>query len=254
MVPVFHELSTTVELPSPPLNIYFANMKGGSTMKRVLPYIVLFLLFFCLTPAYGQSNCPVYTFRKIADTDTPVPGGNGGTFDGLKLSMPAVDGLRVAFRGEGGGEEGVFVGDGQTLSPMAVVGDPLSGGGAITDISRDFAYSGDVMNIIAIPSNGVRGIYNIDATGSSNINGYGNWDLGADRANFCRRIMLQNGIRTSQIKEVRSYADTKPLDDEDPSSPRNRRVSILVLNDFDYLFDNKLVDFSEADSSEVEPE
>ncbi len=74
--------------------------------------------------------------------------------------------------GEGGGEEGVFVGDGQTLSPVAVVGDPLSGG-TITDISRDFAYSGDVMNIIAIPSNGLRGIYNIDATGSSKIIEFG---------------------------------------------------------------------------------
>ena len=145
----------------------------GFSMKRFFPYIVLILLFFCLTPAYGQSNCPAYTFVKIADTDTPVPGGNGGTFDGLKLSMPAVDSLRVAFRGEGGGEEGVFVGDGQTLSPIAVVGDPLSGGGTITDISRDFAYSGDVMNIIAIPSNGVRGIYSIDATGSSKIVEFG---------------------------------------------------------------------------------
>lgn len=93
-----------------------------------------------------------------------------------------------------------------------------------------------------------------DATGSSNIYGYSNWDLGADRANFCRKIMIRNGIRESQVKEVRSYADTRPLDDKYPNSPRNRRISILVLNDFDYLFDNKLVDFSDVDSSGLEAE
>jgi len=102
-----------------------------------------------------------------------VPGDNGGTFDNLKLSMPAVDSLRVAFRGEGGGEEGVFVGDGTSLSPMAVVGGPLSGGGTIDSILEDFAYSEDVMNIIATPSNGVRGIYGIDANGSNKIVEFG---------------------------------------------------------------------------------
>jgi hypothetical protein len=142
-------------------------------MKRISPYIVLFLLIFCLTPAFGQSDCPVYTFIKIADTDTPVPGGNGGTFDGLKLSMPAVDSLRVAFRGEGGGEEGFFVGDGTSLSPMAVVGDPLPGGGTIDSIFEDFAYSEDVMNVIATPTNGVRGIYGIDVGGSNKIVEFG---------------------------------------------------------------------------------
>jgi len=110
-------------------------------MKRVFPYVILILLFSSIVPAFGQTNCPVYTFVKIADTTTPVPGGNSGTFEGLSLSMPTVNDLKVAFRGEGGGEEGIFVGDGQALSPIAVVGDPLPGGGTITDISQDFAFS-----------------------------------------------------------------------------------------------------------------
>jgi hypothetical protein len=142
-------------------------------MKRISPYIVLFLLIFCLTPAFGQSDCPVYTFIKIVDSDTPVPGGNGGTFDRLKLSMPAVDTLKVAFRGEGGGEEGFFVGDGTTLSPVAVVGDPLSGGGTIDEIFEDFAYTGDVFDIIVEPSNGPRGIYSTSGTGFSKIVEFG---------------------------------------------------------------------------------
>ena len=51
-------------------------------MKRIFPYNVLFLLYFCLTPVFGQSHCPTYTFIKIVDTDTPVPGGTGGDGSG----------------------------------------------------------------------------------------------------------------------------------------------------------------------------
>ena len=84
-----------------------------------------------------------------------------------------------------------------------------------------------------------------DASGSGNEFGYSNWDLGADRANFCRKVMLKNGVRKNQIKEVRSYADTRLLNEDDPLDPRNRRVSILVLNDYDYLWENKLVSLDE---------
>ena len=142
-------------------------------MKINFPHVTFILLFFGLMPAFGHTDCSTYTFVKIADTATPVPGGNGGTFDALKLSMPTVNRLRVAFRGEGGGEEGFFAGDGTSLSPMAVVGDPLPGGGAIDSIFQDFAYSEDVMNIIATPTNGVRGIYGIDATGLHKIVEFG---------------------------------------------------------------------------------
>lgn len=80
-----------------------------------------------------------------------------------------------------------------------------------------------------------------DATGSGNALGYSNWDLGADRANNCRKIMTQFGVRESKTREVRSYADTRLLLPDNPKDPRNRRISILVLNDYDYLFENKLV-------------
>lgn len=142
-------------------------------MKWVIPYAVLFLLVTCHMPAFGQTDCPEYTFVKIADTDTPVPGGNGGTFEGLSLSEPAVNGLWVAFRGEGGGVEGIFAGDGKTLESVAVVGDPVPSGGTIDTIYEDFAFGGGVLNIIAKPSSGVRGIYSVDATGLSKIVEFG---------------------------------------------------------------------------------
>jgi hypothetical protein len=164
---------TTLELHSPQFS-FPPSRKGRFSMKRVFPYAILIFLFSSIVPAFGQTNCPVYTFVKIADTTTPVPGGNGGSFEGLKLSMPAADSLRVAFRGEGGGVEGVFVGDGQTLSPVALVGNPLPGGGTITDISQDFAFSGGVFNLILnTPSSGNHGIYATDGGGLSKTVGFG---------------------------------------------------------------------------------
>lgn len=86
-----------------------------------------------------------------------------------------------------------------------------------------------------------------DATGSGNIFGYSNWDLGADRANYCRKVMMRFGARDSQTREVRSYADTKLLLPDKPNDPRNRRISILVLNDYDYLFENKLIPTNDSE-------
>lgn len=58
--------------------------------------------------------------------------------------------------------------------------------------------------------------------------GYTNWELSADRANAVRRVMEQNGLKPSQVKEVRGFADTLLRNPEDPFDARNRRVSILV--------------------------
>jgi len=173
MVAVIREISTDVELTSPLFDLYSPCMKGELSMKRDFSYIVLILLFSWLLPALGHTGCPEYTFIKIADTVTPVPGGDGSFFESVSLSLPAVNGLRVAFRGEGGGEDGVFVGDGKTLNPVAVVGDPISGGGTINTIFDDFAYSGGVVNIIATPLGGDRGIYSTSATGLSKIVEFG---------------------------------------------------------------------------------
>lgn len=93
-----------------------------------------------------------------------------------------------------------------------------------------------------------------DATGSGNVYGYSNWDLAADRANYCRKIMMRFGVRETQIREVRSYADTRLLLPDKPTDPRNRRISILVLNDYDYLFENKLTPTAGDEIGALEPD
>jgi chemotaxis protein MotB len=58
---------------------------------------------------------------------------------------------------------------------------------------------------------------------------YSNWELSADRANAARRILVQSGLPAEQIAQVQAYADRKPRPGTDPYSPRNRRVSIVML-------------------------
>jgi chemotaxis protein MotB len=59
---------------------------------------------------------------------------------------------------------------------------------------------------------------------------YTNWELSADRANAARRILLASGLRESQISQIRGWADRDLRVPDDPYSPRNRRVTITMLD------------------------
>ena len=61
---------------------------------------------------------------------------------------------------------------------------------------------------------------------------YTNWELSADRANSARQLMEKSGIRSDQVMGVRGYADKKLRIQNNPTDPRNRRISIIVLNEF----------------------
>jgi chemotaxis protein MotB len=57
---------------------------------------------------------------------------------------------------------------------------------------------------------------------------YGNWELSADRANAARRVLETAGVTGGRIVEVRGLADTHPRVPDDPLSPANRRISVLL--------------------------
>ena len=59
---------------------------------------------------------------------------------------------------------------------------------------------------------------------------YTNWELSADRANVARRLALVAGLPAGHVKEVSGKADQAPIG-ASPSSPENRRISIIMLND-----------------------
>lgn len=60
--------------------------------------------------------------------------------------------------------------------------------------------------------------------------GYSNWELSADRANASRRELIGGGMNAGKIVRVVGLADSSPLVKDDPKSPLNRRISIIVLN------------------------
>jgi chemotaxis protein MotB len=60
--------------------------------------------------------------------------------------------------------------------------------------------------------------------------GFGNWELSTNRANASRREVVAGGMGESKIIRVVGLASTVPYDKQDPHSPANRRISIVILN------------------------
>ncbi|MGH7089782.1 MAG: OmpA family protein, partial [Stellaceae bacterium] len=60
---------------------------------------------------------------------------------------------------------------------------------------------------------------------------YTNWELSADRANDSRREFIADGVPPDRIARVQGLADTEPLVAGDYASPRNRRISIVLLRE-----------------------
>jgi chemotaxis protein MotB len=59
---------------------------------------------------------------------------------------------------------------------------------------------------------------------------YSNWELSADRANASRRELLAGGLQEVKVLRVMGVASSMNLNQDDPYSPINRRISIVVLN------------------------
>ena len=70
-----------------------------------------------------------------------------------------------------------------------------------------------------------------DATPFSSGSGYSNWELSTDRANASRRALLEAGLDPQRIESVAGRASQEPLLPDDPTSPRNRRISIILLRE-----------------------
>ena len=57
---------------------------------------------------------------------------------------------------------------------------------------------------------------------------YSNWDLSTERANSSRRVMEANGLRDSQVVQVRGFADHQLRLAEDPNDASNWRITVIV--------------------------
>jgi len=70
-----------------------------------------------------------------------------------------------------------------------------------------------------------------DSTKYADPNGYGNWELSADRALASRRALVEMGFPDKRVLRVGGRADMDPLVAEDLNNPQNRRISIVLLRD-----------------------
>ncbi|QNE04155.1 flagellar motor protein MotB [Croceicoccus marinus] len=57
-----------------------------------------------------------------------------------------------------------------------------------------------------------------------------NWSLSAGRAEATRLELLRGGIAKSRFARIEGVADREPLIADNPEDPRNRRISITVLD------------------------
>jgi chemotaxis protein MotB len=64
---------------------------------------------------------------------------------------------------------------------------------------------------------------------SSGSRGYSNWELSADRANASRRELVNAGMPADKVARVMGLASSVLLDEDNPRSPSNRRISITIL-------------------------
>jgi len=63
----------------------------------------------------------------------------------------------------------------------------------------------------------------------SGARGYSNWELSADRANATRRELVIAGMPDDKVARVMGLASSVLLDEENPRSPSNRRISITIM-------------------------
>lgn len=64
-------------------------------------------------------------------------------------------------------------------------------------------------------------------TGEKN---YSNWELSSDRANASRRELVLGGMQEQKILRVVGLSSAVLFDKDDPASPVNRRISIIVMS------------------------
>ncbi len=60
--------------------------------------------------------------------------------------------------------------------------------------------------------------------------GSNNWSLSAGRAEATRQAMMRDGIAEPRFARIEGVADREPLVQNNPGDPRNRRISILLMD------------------------
>lgn len=101
-------------------------------------------------------------------------------------------------------------------------------GGAV--LSEDGKKILDSMaRVIAKAPNNISIHGHTDSVGSPLNKQYSNWELSADRANAARRFLSATQLEPDRITKVVGQADKELLTPSEPSSPRNRRITVILI-------------------------
>jgi chemotaxis protein MotB len=104
-----------------------------------------------------------------------------------------------------------------------------SGSAAMNERSRQLLEL--VAKVIAPLPNKLSISGHTDATPYQGKADYSNWELSTDRANAARRQLETFGVDDKRMQNVSGKADTDPKVKNDPFSPENRRISIVLLRE-----------------------
>lgn len=84
--------------------------------------------------------------------------------------------------------------------------------------------------------------------------GFSNWELSTNRANASRREMVAGGMDDAKVMRVVGLASTVLFDKQQPYSPSNRRISIIVMNkrtEEAILADGRPIDLEDGEKVEA---
>ena len=122
--------------------------------------------------------------------------------------------------------------DGLRIQLVDSDGQPMFGSASAKPLERTAALLAQVGRVIQTLPNKIQISGHTDALqfrGGSKT--YGNWELSADRAGASRRALVESGFAPDRVGMVVGRAEQDPLVPEDVNSPRNRRISIVLLRE-----------------------
>ena len=106
----------------------------------------------------------------------------------------------------------------------------MFGLGTTTMTPRAQALIAEVAKTVQALENKVAIRGHTDSVAFANTDGRNNWSLSAERAEETRKILEKTGLKQDRFAKIEGVADTAPYNPNDPKDPRNRRISITVMN------------------------
>jgi chemotaxis protein MotB len=120
--------------------------------------------------------------------------------------------------------------DGLRIQVIDREGKPMYKSGSATMLPRTEKLVSKIAVAIKSLPNKVKVAGHTDSTPfKSRRKGYSNWELSGERAQASRRVLVEGGLNPDRIIAVEGRAERDPLLPDDTKSPRNRRISILLL-------------------------